>query len=253
MLNTILHGTEGAKPPLLIVHGLYGSGRNWGVIAKRLSDERQVIAVDQRNHGDSDWTESHSYFDMAEDLAEVIAAHGGRADVLGHSMGGKAAMVLALTRPDLVNRLILADIAPVGYDHSQIQYIEAMRGVDLSTVEKRSDASAQLARTVPEPTLQAFFTQSLDIKEKRWKLNLDLLAEEMPKIIGFPEIDGQFDGPTLFLSGAESDYVKPEYRERIRALFPAARFAKIPGAGHWLHAEKPREFEAAVRAYLEAT
>ncbi|APX25643.1 MAG: alpha/beta hydrolase [Rhodobacteraceae bacterium] len=253
MLNTILHGTPGAEPPLLIVHGLYGSARNWGVIAKRLSDERQVIAVDQRNHGDSDWTESHSYFDMAEDLAEVIAAHGGRADVLGHSMGGKAAMVLALTRPDLVNRLILADIAPVGYDHSQIQYIEAMRGVDLSTVEKRSDASAQLARTVPEPTLQAFFTQSLDIKEKRWKLNLDLLAEEMPKIIGFPEIDGQFDGPTLFLSGAESDYVKPEYRERIRALFPAARFAKIPGAGHWLHAEKPREFEAAVRAYLEAT
>ena len=253
MLNTILHGTPGAEPPLLIVHGLYGSARNWGVIAKRLSDERQGIAVDQRNHGDSDWTESHSYFDMAEDLAEVIAAHGGRADVLGHSMGGKAAMVLALTRPDLVNRLILADIAPVGYDHSQIQYIEAMRGVDLSTVEKRSDASAQLARTVPEPTLQAFFTQSLDIKEKRWKLNLDLLAEEMPKIIGFPEIDGQFDGPTLFLSGAESDYVKPEYRERIRALFPAARFAKIPGAGHWLHAEKPREFEAAVRAYLEAT
>ena len=253
MLNTILHGTPGAEPPLLIVHGLYGSARNWGVIAKRLSDERQVIAVDQRNHGDSDWTESHSYFDMAEDLAEVIAAHGGRADVLGHSMGGKAAMVLALTRPDLVNRLILADIAPVGYDHSQIQYIEAMRGVDLSTVEKRSDASAQLARTVPEPTLQAFFTQSLDIKEKRWKLNLDLLAEEMPKIIGFPEIDGQFDGPTLFLSGAESDYVKPEYRERIRALFPAARFAKIPGAGHWLHAEKPREFEAAVRAYLAAT
>ena len=253
MLNTILHGTPGAEPPLLIVHGLYGSARNWGVIAKRLSDERLVIAVDQRNHGDSDWTESHSYFDMAEDLAEVIAAHGGRADVLGHSMGGKAAMVLALTRPDLVNRLILADIAPVGYDHSQIQYIEAMRGVDLSTVEKRSDASAQLARTVPEPTLQAFFTQSLDIKEKRWKLNLDLLAEEMPKIIGFPEIDGQFDGPTLFLSGAESDYVKPEYRERIRALFPAARFAKIPGAGHWLHAEKPREFEAAVRAYLEAT
>ena len=252
MLNTILHGTPGAEPPLLIVHGLYGSARNWGVIAKRLSDERQVIAVDQRNHGDSDWTESHSYFDMAEDLAEVIAAHGGRADVLGHSMGGKAAMVLALTRPDLVNRLILADIAPVGYDHSQIQYIEAMRGVDLSTVEKRSDASAQLARTVPEPTLQAFFTQSLDIKEKRWKLNLDLLAEEMPKIIGFPEIDGQFDGPTLFLSGAESDYVKPEYRERIRALFPAARFAKIPGAGHWLHAEKPREFEAAVRAWLEA-
>ena len=253
MLNTILHGTEGAKPPLLIVHGLYGSGRNWGVIAKRLSDERQVIAVDQRNHGDSPWTERHGYEDMAGDLAEVIEAHGGKADVLGHSMGGKAAMVLALTRPELVNRLILADIAPVAYDHSQIQYIEAMRAVDLGSIEKRSDAKDQLARHVPEPTLRSFFTQSLDIKEKRWKLNLDLLAEEMPKIIGFPEIEGRFDGPTLFLSGGESDYVAPEHRARIKALFPESRFAKIPGAGHWLHAEKPREFEAAVRAYLAAT
>ena len=135
MLNTLLNGTQGAKPPLLIVHGLYGSGRNWGVIAKRLSDERQVIAVDQRNHGDSPWTESHGYEDMAGDLAEVIEAHGGKADVLGHSMGGKAAMVLALTRPELVNRLILADIAPVTYDHSQIQYIEAMRAVDLDAIE----------------------------------------------------------------------------------------------------------------------
>ena len=253
MLNTILHGTEGAKPPLLIVHGLYGSGRNWGVIAKRLSDERQVIAVDQRNHGDSPWTERHGYEDMAGDLAEVIEAHGGKADVLGHSMGGKAAMVLALTRPELVNRLILADIAPVAYDHSQIQYIEAMRAVDLGSIEKRSDANDQLARHVPEPTLRSFFTQSLDIKEKRWKLNLDLLAEEMPKIIGFPEVEGRFDGPTLFLSGGESDYVTPEHRPRIKALFPESRFAKIPGAGHWLHAEKPREFEAAVRAYLAAT
>ncbi|APZ54977.1 alpha/beta fold hydrolase [Salipiger abyssi] len=252
MLNTILHGTPGAEPPLLIVHGLFGSARNWGVIAKRLSDERQVIAVDQRNHGESAWTETHSYPDMAADLAEVIDAHGGRADVLGHSMGGKAAMVLALTRPEMVGRLILADIAPVTYEHSQMQYVDAMRAVDLSRVEKRSDASEQLARTVPDPTLQAFFTQSLDVKEKRWKLNLDLLAREMPKILSFPEIDGRFDGPTLFLSGAESDYVKREYRERILTLFPAARFAKIPGAGHWLHAEKPREFEAAVRACLAA-
>ncbi|MCR8546808.1 alpha/beta fold hydrolase [Salipiger sp. P9] len=252
MLNTILHGTPGAEPPLLIVHGLYGSARNWGVIAKRLSDERQVIAVDQRNHGDSAWSDSHSYPDMAGDLAEVIEAHGGRADVLGHSMGGKAAMLLALTRPELVNRLIVADIAPVAYSHSQIQYIEAMRAVDLDRVEKRSDASDQLARSVSDPALRAFFTQSLDLREKRWKLNLDVLAAEMPKILSFPEIEGVFEGLTLFLSGAESDYVLPEYRERIRTLFPAARFAKIPGAGHWLHAEKPREFEAAVRACLAA-
>jgi pimeloyl-ACP methyl ester carboxylesterase len=166
-------------------------------------------------------------------------------------MGGKAAMVLALTRPDLVNRLIVADIAPVAYTHSQMQFIEAMRAVDLSGIEKRSDASAQLAATVSDPTLQAFFTQSLDLKEKRWKLNLDTLAAEMDTILGFPDVTGSFDKPTLFLSGAESDYVTREHRPIIRACFPKARFAKIPGAGHWLHAEKPREFEASVRAFLD--
>ncbi|MDU8909898.1 alpha/beta fold hydrolase [Aestuariicoccus sp. MJ-SS9] len=250
MLNTILHGTATDRPPLLIVHGLYGSARNWGVIAKRLSDERQVIAVDQRNHGDSFWSDDHSYEAMAADLAQVIAAHGGRADVVGHSMGGKAAMLLALQHPEMVNTLLVADIAPVAYSHTQIQYIEAMRAVDLDKVAKRSDAAAQLARNVPEPALQAFFTQSLDVAGKRWRLNLDALAEAMPQILGFPQIDASFDGPVLFLSGAQSDYVLPEHRERIRALFPKARFAKIPGAGHWLHAEKPREFEDSVRAFL---
>ncbi|MCC1492185.1 alpha/beta fold hydrolase [Cognatishimia sp. F0-27] len=251
MLNTILHGTPTDRPPLLIVHGLYGSGRNWGVIARRLSDERQVIAPDMRNHGESPWRDSHGYDDMAADLAAVIAAHGGRCDVVGHSMGGKAAMVLALKHPDMINRLIVADIAPVAYTHSQIQFIEAMRAVDLSAVTKRSEAAAQLAAMVPDPSLQSFFTQSLDIAEKRWRLNLDALAAEMSKILGFPDIEGQFDGETLFLSGAASDYVRPEHRGRIRALFPKARFAKIPGAGHWLHAEKPREFEASVRAFLD--
>jgi pimeloyl-ACP methyl ester carboxylesterase len=151
----------------------------------------------------------------------------------------------------LVNRLIVADIAPVAYTHSQIQFIEAMRAVDLASIEKRSDASAQLAAHVEDPTLQAFFTQSLDIKGKRWKLNLDTLANEMPKVLGFPDITGTFDKPTLFLSGAASDYVTADHRPQIKALFPTARFAKIPGAGHWLHAEKPREFEASVRAFLE--
>lgn len=253
MLNTQSYGQAGAAPPLLIVHGLYGSGRNWGVIAKRLSDERQVITVDQRNHGDSFWDDDHSYAAMASDLSEVIAAHGGRADVLGHSMGGKAAMVLALTHPDKVNRLIVADIAPVSYGHSQIQYIEAMRAVDLTRVEKRADASAQLARHVPETSLQAFFTQSLDLKAKRWKLNLDGLAAAMPLILGFPDIEGRFDAPSLFLSGSESDYVLPEHRPAIRGFFPKARFARLPGAGHWLHAEKPREFESAVRTFLHLT
>lgn len=251
MLNMIHHPGDGPARPLLIVHGLYGSARNWGVIARRLADRGPVVAVDQRNHGQSPWADSHSYPDMAADLAEVIAGLGaGPVDIVGHSMGGKAAMALALTRPELLHRAVIADIAPVAYDHDQSQFIAAMKAVDLSRVDKRSDAVAQLARHVDDPTLQSFFTQSLDVPGRAWRLNLDVLAAEMDKIIGWPDLPGRFDGETLFLSGAESHYVGREHRDRIRALFPRARFARIPGAGHWLHAEKPREFEAAVRHFL---
>lgn len=250
MLNQIVHGEITATPSLLIVHGLYGSGRNWGVIAKRLSDSRQVIAVDQRNHGTSPWADSHSYEDMAEDLAAVIRSLNQPVDVMGHSMGGKAAMVLALKYPELVNRLVVADIAPVAYSHSQIQFIAAMRAVDLSRVEKRSDAEAQLRALLDDPILPSFFTQSLDVAGKRWRLNLDVLEADMAKVLSFPEVTGAFDRPTLFLSGGNSDYVTRDMRPDIKRQFPEAKFAKIPGAGHWLHAEKPREFEAALRAYL---
>ncbi|WP_300059555.1 alpha/beta fold hydrolase [uncultured Roseobacter sp.] len=239
-------------PITLILHGLYGSGRNWGVIAKRLSDNLRVITPDLRNHGQSPWDDSHSYDDMAADLATLIRHLGAPAHVVGHSMGGKAAMVLAHRHPELVGRLIVADIAPVAYSHSQIQFIHAMRAVDLTTVTRRSDAEAQLGAQGVEPALQSFFTQSLDVAEKRWRLNLDTLAAEMDRILGFPELDGQFDGPALFLSGADSDYVTADHRPRIKSLFPRARFAKLPGAGHWLHADKPREFEAAVRTFLTA-
>ncbi len=252
MLNTVLTGPATDLPPLLIVHGLYGSARNWGVIAKRLSDERQVISVDMRNHGESPRFDTQSYADMAGDLAEVIRAHGGRADVLGHSMGGKASMILALNHPELVNRLIVADIAPVAYTHSQVQFINAMRDVDLSLVDKRSDADAQLAKAVDDAGIRAFLLQSLDVKAQKWRLNLDVLEAEMPKIVGFPEVSGAFEGPSFFLSGATSDYVLPDHRPTIKSLFPASKFAKIPQAGHWLHAEKPREFEAAIRAFLNA-
>lgn len=252
MLNMIRHGDPTDAPPLLIAHGLYGSARNWGVIAKRLSDTRQVIAVDMRNHGQSDWTATHGYADLAQDLAEVVEALGGQADVLGHSMGGKAAMMLALTRPQLVHSLIVADIAPVAYTHSQMFAIDAMRAVDLSVVQKRSDASDQLARQGVDPALCSFFTQSLDLANRRWLLNLDVLAREMPALIGFPQAHGQFDGPSLFLTGESSDYVQEDHRPLIRALFPKARFARLKGAGHWLHADQPRAFEAAVRAWLSA-
>jgi pimeloyl-ACP methyl ester carboxylesterase len=250
MLRTISEGEETAHPPILIAHGLFGSARNWGVIAKRLSEGRRVLCVDMRNHGDSPWTDSHTYPELAQDLAEVIAAHGGQADVLGHSMGGKAAMALALLHPAAVRHLIVADIAPVAYGHTQQHLIDAMRALDLSTGNTRRDADAQLVTHVPEDGVRAFLLQSLDVKGRRWRLNLDTLERCMPQILGWPDLPGVFDGPALFLSGALSDYVKPEHRPAIKSLFPNAKFAKVPGAGHWLHAERPRAFEAAVSAFF---
>ena len=250
MLNTVVQGEDTAQPPILIAHGLFGSARNWGVIAKRLSATRRVLTVDMRNHGESPWQGAHGYPDLAADLAEVIAAHGGQADVLGHSMGGKAAMALALTAPAAVRRLIVADIAPVAYGHTQQHLVDAMRAIDLSAVATRGDADRQLSAHVEEAGVRAFLLQSLDVKGRRWRLNLDVLERDMPLILGWPDLGGAFEGPALFLAGAESDYVSREDRPTIKALFPNAKFARIPGAGHWLHADRPREFEAAVAAFF---
>ena len=254
MLHQVTYGNDTALPPLLIVHGLFGSARNWGAIQRRLADSRRVVAGDQRNHGESFRAETQTYPDMAADLAEVIESQGVPFDVVGHSMGGKAAMMLALTRPDLVNRLVVADIAPVAYGHSNRHLVHAMEGLDLTGLTQRGEADRRLEADVPDAGTRAFLLQSLDLKDNppRWRLNLPVLDAEMDKIVGWPEgVTGTYEGPTLFLSGALSDYVRPEHRDRIKALFPQAMMAKLPGTGHWLHAEKPREFEAAIRAFLK--
>lgn len=254
MLNVTRYGGPADRPPLLIAHGLFGSARNWGAVAKRLSERRPVLAADMRNHGDSFRDPDHGYEAMAADLAEVIDAEGGRADVLGHSMGGKAAMTLALRRPARVGRLIVADIAPVAYGHSQLDYVRAMQAVDLSRVARRSDADALLAASIPQADVRAFLLQSLAIGPEGpvWKLALETLADQMPRIMGFPEAVGRFEGPTLFLSGALSDYVRPEHWPVIAALFPAARHVALPDCGHWLHAQAPGPFVEAVEAFLSA-
>jgi esterase len=243
-LNVIAVGSPSDLPPLLIVHGLFGSGRNWGAISKRLGQTRFVLAVDMRNHASSPWADSHGYDDLAADLAAVIAAQGSAMDVLGHSMGGKAAMALALTQPALVNRLLVADIAPVAYAHSQNHLIAAMRALPLDQISTRMEADAALRSAVSDDSTRAFLLQSLDLRSDppRWILNLDVLERDMDRITGWPDIVGQFDGPTLFLSGGRSDYVQPQHRAPIKMLFPQARFAKLPDAGHWLHAEAPRAF-----------
>ncbi len=250
MLEMTTYGSDARQPPILIAHGLFGSGRNWRAIAKRMARNRRVTCVDMRNHGASFRADSQSYPDMAADLAEVIAELGGKADLLGHSMGGKAVMVLALSRPELVRRLLVADIAPAAYTHSQNHLIKAMRLIDLQQVQSRAEADATLAGEIDSPQVRAFLLQSLDLEARRWRLNLDVLEREMGLITGFPDICGHFDGATLFLSGKDSDYVRPEHRARIKTLFPRAVFAMIPGAGHWLHAERPRAFIAAAEAFF---
>jgi esterase len=246
--------TPGRHPPLLIVHGLFGSARNWGVVARHLADTRDVITVDLRNHGESPRNPDHSYPAMAGDLAAVIRATGAPMDVLGHSMGGKAAMMLALTAPDLIRRLIVADIAPVAYAHDNTRHIAAMQALSLDGLTTRGEADRRLAADVPDAGLRAFFLQSLDLKSTppRWRLNLPVLADQMPLIVGWPDVAGQFDHPTLFLTGGKSTYVTPDHRAPIRALFPKARFAKLPEAGHWLHADSPRAFEETVAVFLDA-
>jgi esterase len=257
MLNVLRQESDGAAVPLVIAHGLFGSARNWGAIAKRLAARGPVLAADMRNHGESPWFDRHGYPEMAADLAEAIGAEGAPVDVLGHSMGGKAVMRLALERPDLVRRLVVADVAPVAYGYSQTRHVAAIRGIRLEGLATRAEADRRLAETVEDPALRAFFLQSLDLKAEppRWRLNLDVLEAEMDRITGWPDASDlpPFAGPALFLAGGASDYVRAEHRGVIRALFPRARVARIPGAGHWLHAEKPREFAEAVRVFLDAS
>lgn len=250
MLNLTRHGSASARIPLLIAHGLFGSGRNWSTIARSLSESREVVTVDMRNHGDSAWTETHDYPGMAGDLAEVIETElGGRAAVMGHSMGGKAAMTLALAQPELVERLIVADIAPVTYpDHNQEPQFTAMRTVDPATVKSRSEAQQLMADIAPE--VAAFLLQSLDLGERRWKLNIDLLEREMPSMIDFEPENTPFVGPALFLAGAKSDYITKHHHRVIRAWFPNARIETIADAGHWVHADQPQAVLEAVGTFL---
>lgn len=216
MLNTNIFPAEAPTdlPPILIVHGLYGSARNWGAIARGLAKTRTVLTVDQRNHGDSRRFSTQSYPDMAADLAEVIRAHGGKVDLLGHSMGGKASMQLALTEGALIRRLIVADIAPVAYAHDQSHHARAMQALDLDGITTRGEADRRLGETLDDAGLRAFFLQSLDIKAGRWKLNLDVLLAEMPKLVGWPETEGP---------GRSQCRTSPESRmARVRATRPAS-------------------------------
>lgn len=246
----------GQGKPLVILHGLLGSSRNWGAIATKLGERRRVLALDLPNHGASPWIETMDYPSMAAEVARFIEQRaGGPAAVVGHSMGGKAAMMLALTRPDLVERLAVVDIAPVSYTHTFAPYIKAMRAAPLGGAERRADIEAAMAGVIPDPRVRAFLMQNLEGApgSYRWRANLAVLGAAMDDILAFPRLpgDARYDGPALFLHGAESDYVLPQHEDLILALFPRARIQAVEGAGHWLHADKPAEFLQAIAGFLD--
>lgn len=253
ILNHKIFGEPTSNPTLLIAHGLFGSQRNWQGLARNLSADRQVITVDMRNHAGSFWSQDHSYYDLANDFLELSKSLEAPFDLLGHSMGGKAAMIFALQNPTLLNRLIVADIAPVSYEHDPGDNIQIMQSLDITAMTRRSEVEKALEPMIAEPAVRAFIAQSLVIEDSgnRWSLNLDALAENMPKIVGFPsEIEGRFDAETLFLRGANSDYVHDDYTDVIEGWFPNAQIIDIPNAGHWVHAENPRDFLNQLRLFL---
>ena len=250
-LNQTIFG-DAAGLPVLLVHGLFGQGRNLGALARRLAERRRVVTVDMRNHGDSFHDSDHGYPALAADLAGTIADVGGRVDLVGHSMGGKAAMAVALTQPGLVRKLAVMDIAPVAYGHSQDALIEAMESLDLTTLDRRSAADAALAARIDDPGVRAFLLQSLDLKSRAWRLNLPALRDQMDKLVGWPaELPkGSFTGPVLEVLGERSDYVTEDGLAALRAHFPQARVVRVKDAGHWLHADAPEVVAQTLITYL---
>ncbi len=249
-LNAVVTGNG---EPLVLVHGLFGEARNLGVLTRALAKGAKVVALDLRNHGGSPHGLPMDFATMAGDVAETLASLGiGRASIVGHSLGGKTAMALALTRPEMVGRLVVMDIAPIAYDHDYQSYMTAMLAMELSPGLSRGEADQILARTVSTP-MRAFLLNNLVLGENpRWRVGLREIQAAMPDLLGWKELPGQrpFTGPTLFLRGAESSYVGPEAESVIDALFPDAVRQSIEGAAHWLHADKPREVIAALQAFL---
>jgi len=252
---SLSHRETGAGPPLVILHGLFGSGRNWRSVAGLLAAHHRVFLVDQRNHGRSGHAPTMSYHDLARDVGAWMDDNAlEHATVIGHSMGGKTAMTLARREPARVNALVVVDIAPVAYRHDHDALLGAMRGLDLDRISSRAAADSALAPAVPDPRLRAFLLHNLVRAgaRLRWRINLDGIAASLSDLVGFPppSASGTYSGPTLFVRGEQSDYLRDEHHAGIIARFPAARITTIPNAGHWVHAEQPARFVAAVERFL---
>ncbi len=255
MLNTATLGQSG--PLVVFLHGLFGQGKNWTSIAKTLAEDHRVLLVDMPNHGRSDWHDRVDYLDMADEVAALFSAEDPVA-LVGHSMGGKTAMVLALRHPELVERLCVVDISPVDY-HGLTEFgdfIVAMLGLDLDGLTRRSDADEALAGAVPHRTVRSFLLQNLrrEGDSWSWQPNLTVLGRDLATLGGWPadRLAGlePYPGPVLWVAGQTSAYVTDDYDAAMDRWFPQKRKVTVKNAGHWVHSEQPEVFTEVLRRFL---
>lgn len=251
--QAVLSGSR--QTPLVVLHGLYGSGANWSPIARRLGEQRRIVTVDLRNHGRSPQAQSMAYTDQAADVIALLdSLNLARVDLLGHSMGGKVAMMVALRAGTRLRRLVVADMAPVAYpmvEHGRI--IATLRGLDLHRLTSRQDADAALAGTIPDASVRQFLLANLqrDAGGWQWRIPLDILQDQLSSIGGFqPPAGAVWSGPALFLRGERSDYVGTQHHSVIKQLFPTAAIDTLADTGHWLHADDPDAFCHRIDAFL---
>ncbi|NVN12750.1 MULTISPECIES: alpha/beta fold hydrolase [Nguyenibacter] len=258
LLNVIAREPEQeggmARPPIVLLHGLFGRARNLGFFQRRLARTRRTLAIDLRNHGDSPHGPM-DYNSMAADLLETLAHHAALpATLVGHSMGGKVAMTLALTRPGMVHSLLVADIPPARTGHGQFSLGEQMLRVKFPPHLNRAEADTLLARDISNTDVRALMLQNLRLGDNPgWTIGLRDIVSSMTNIESWPYIpEGySYPGPTLFLAGGNSPYIRPEHYGVMRRLFPRYRLELIEKAGHWLHVENPARFAALLEDFVE--
>lgn len=246
----------GSGPPLILLHGLFGSLNNWHSHARVFADRLTVYALDQRNHGASPHDPDASYSAMAADLGEFMDDHDmADAVVLGHSMGGKTAMEFAGQHPDRVRALVVVDMALRSYPPKHDQIFAMLDSVDLRNCAQREDAEKAMAPFIPNPGVRQFMLTNIVRDGEgnlRWRMNVPALRAAYSELAASLTPSAPFSGPALFMRGADSSYLVPEDMEEIRRYFPAATMVAIPGARHWVHADAPMLFQQAVQEFLSS-
>jgi pimeloyl-ACP methyl ester carboxylesterase len=250
---------------VVFCHGLFGQGRNWTQVAKALAagtdgaGRHRALLVDLPNHGRSAWTERFDFTEQADLVADAVRGLDGPVALVGHSLGGKVAMVLALRHPELVERLCVVDVAPVDYPHSGefAGYIDAMQALDLAALERRDDADSALRGAVPSTMVRSFLLQNLRREGTgwRWQPNLALLRAALDTLTSWPaglDAAAPYGGPVLWVAGERSDYVRDEYADAMSRLFPRVLRVTVRDAGHWVHSEQPESFLAVLRRFVDA-